>query len=58
MGKTTEERLAKLEATVADLVTNAQADGKDIKKLKKEVKALERECQRLENDVRLLRREI
>ena len=58
MGKTTEERLATLEATVADLVIKAQADGKDIKKLKREVKALERERQRLENEVRLLRRDI
>ena len=58
MGRTMEERLAKLEAVVADLVINAQADGKDIKKLKKEVKRLDKERQALDSEVRLLRREI
>jgi archaellum component FlaC len=58
MGRTVEERLAKLEAVVADLVINAQADGKDIRKLKKEVKRLDKECQSLAGEVRLLRRDL
>jgi hypothetical protein len=58
MGRTVEERLAKLEAVVADLVINAQADGKDIRKLKKEVKRLDKECQSLAGEFRLLRRDL
>ena len=58
MGKTLEERVARLEAHVSELLTTVQADGKDIKKLKRELKRLSEDRDRLEREVRLLKRDI
>ena len=58
MGKTLDDRVAKLEGQVAELLTYLQTDTKDMKKLKKELRSLKDEHEKLEHEVRLLRREV
>ena len=58
MGKSLEERVTKLEAQMAELLTHVQSDSKAVRKLQREVRKLNDGRETLESDVEGLKRDV